>query len=269
MAAPALPGARNLRLLLEYDGSDFVGWQRQAGLPTVQGALETALVAVLRAPLPRLSCAGRTDAGVHALCQVVNFHLVHPMPARRLAPALNFYLPKSIRVHRSEEVAASFDARLSAGSKLYTYQIYSGPHPPALDRQRLWHLRARLDLPAMQAAARDLIGEHDFESFRHAHCDAQHARRHMHGVQVRVEPRRPVGELVTCQFHANAFCRHMCRILAGTLVEVGRGQRLAASMPALLAARDRRQAGVTAPARGLVLTEVYYKGEHGAPPVLA
>ena len=249
---------QNIRLLVEYDGTPYVGWQLQDGLPTVQGELLTALRSITGEADLQLNVAGRTDAGVHAYGQVVSFLTRYPKEPRRLAPALNFYLPSTIRIHRAEGVPDDFDARRSAKGKRYRYRVYSGPHPLAVERDRVWHVRRHLNLDAMRQAAAHLIGELDFESFRSSHCDAAHAVRTMFAIPVEVQPRPPVGSLVDITFHANAFCRHMCRILAGTLVEVGAGKRTPADVAHVLARQERAAAGITAPPAGLTLLEVFY-----------
>ena len=252
-------GSQNIRLLIEYDGSEFAGWQTQEGLPTIQGALCDALRSVTGEVDATVGAAGRTDAGVHAFGQVANFFTEHPMEGRRFAPGLNFYLPPTIRVHRSEAVSSSFDARRDSTSKRYRYRIYEGPHPPALHRRRAWHVRRRhVDVAAMRLAAEHLLGEQDFETFRSTQCDAAHAVRTIHTIDITAAPHLPVGQMIDIVFHANAFCRHMCRILAGSLLEVGIGKRQPADIQAMLLARDRRRAGVTAPPWGLTLLEVLY-----------
>ncbi len=248
---------RNIRLLIEYDGAAYKGWQVQLNCPSIQGALLAAIREVTGEEV-MLTVAGRTDAGVHALGQVANFRTTSAVPAERFAAALNTKLPRDITVHASCVVAPEFDARHSAHSKRYRYRVYQGPQPAALERQQAWHVRRQLDVAAMQEAALCLVGEHDFEAFRSAHCDAPHARRRMHAVTVSEHERPPVGRQVDIVFHADAFCRHMCRILAGTLVEVGMRRRQVANVGEVLAARDRNQAGVTAPACGLTLLEVLY-----------
>ncbi len=251
-------GLRNIRLLIEYDGSEFAGWQIQHGLPTIQGAICEALGRLTGGAQVAVGAAGRTDAGVHAFGQVANFFTDYPLEARRFATGLNFYLPQAICIHRSEEAAHDFDARRDSSSKRYRYRIYGGPHPPALHRRRAWHVRRHIDPEAMLEAAQYLLGEQDFESFRSTQCDAAHAVRTIHSVEVIAAPRPPVGHMVDIVFHANAFCRHMCRIFAGTLLEVGVGKRPATDIRAIVAARDRRKAGVTAPPWGLTLLEVNY-----------
>jgi tRNA pseudouridine38-40 synthase len=249
-----------IRLLLEYDGSAFMGWQRQAGLATVQGALEAALGAVTGEPVEALDvrCAGRTDAGVHALGQVVTFHTQSPKEPRRFAPALNHFLPDSIRVQRAEAAPKGFSARHHSSGKTYRYCVYRGPHPSALLLHRAWHVRRRLSMEAMQQAASALTGSHDFESFRSAHCDAPHARRVLHAITVAQHEPWGLGEILTITLRGDAFCRHMCRIIAGTLVEVGAGLRAPGHMAQILAARSRSRAGETAPGYGLTLMHVAY-----------
>ena len=249
---------RNIRLLLEYDGTPYAGWQQQDGQLTVQGCVQTALHRITGESDVQLVVAGRTDAGVHAVGQVANFRTCYPIEARRFTTALNFHLPETIRAHRAEEADNDFDARQCSVSKRYRYRIYRGPHPPALHRHRAWHIRNPVDVASMQRAAAYLLGEHDFESFRSSQCDADHAVRTMHSITMTSVARPPVGEFVDIVFHANAFCRHMCRILAGTLAEVGTQRRTVENVESTLHKRDRRAAGVTAPPWGLTLLEVLY-----------
>jgi len=248
---------RNIRLLLEYGGSPYGGWQQQRGRKTIQSELQSALYAVT-GEHPVLHVASRTDAGVHASGQVLNFRIHSDLEARRFAPALNFHLPATISVHRSDEVSLDFHARHDAAAKRYRYRIYRGPQPAALERERSWHIRQAIDVETMTKGAACLIGEKDFNAFRSTQCAAAHARRHMYSIDIIKTARPPVGETIEILFHANAFCRYMCRILAGTLIEVGQGKRAADSIETILQGRDRRRAGVTAPPRGLTLVEVLY-----------
>ncbi len=248
---------RNIELLLEYNGAAYHGWQRQEGQPTVQAELENALKAILGS-VPPMTVAGRTDSGVHALGQVVNFKTSSGIEDWKFCRAINNFLPKDISVHRSREVDPAFSARFDSVSKRYRYRVYEGPQPAALEHKRAWWMRQSLSLDLMQEATTHLVGVHDFNAFRSVHCDADNATREMYSITCTRSPRPPVGNYVEIVFHANAFCRHMCRILAGTLVEVGLGKR---SMEALIAARDSRdrtQGGVTAPPGGLTLLEVLY-----------
>jgi tRNA pseudouridine38-40 synthase len=249
---------QNIRLLIEYDGTPYSGWQMQKTLPSVQGELTTALRRLTGEPQLSLSCAGRTDAGVHAYGQVANFHTHYRLEARRYATALNRFLPPSIRIHTAVAVPDAFDARFSAASKRYRYRLYEGLNPLALDCHRAWHVRRSLNLQRLQAAAQQLVGEHDFNAFRSSHCDAEHAVRRIHSVEVAQMPRPPIGRFVDITFHANAFCRHMCRILAGTLMEIAAGSRPPGGVLEALQQRQRQAAGVTAPPWGLTLLEVLY-----------
>ncbi len=248
---------RNLKLIVEYDGTAYVGWQLQADLPTVQGALARAIQR-MTGEAPTLIVAGRTDAGVHALGQTTNFKTHSRTEARRFVPGLNALLPRDISVHEATEVPLTFDARHDSVSKRYRYRIYTAAHRAAHEENRAWQLRRTLDLEAMQVAAAHLVGEHDFNAFRSVECDAPHARRAMYAIDITRTLRPPVGSVIEIVFFANAFCRHMCRILAGTLVEVGIGKRTPDNMLELLTLRERTLAGVTAPPCGLTLLEVHY-----------
>lgn len=248
---------RNIRLLVEYDGTAYGGWQIQEDVPTIQGCLRTAIER-LTGEASTLRVAGRTDAGVHAIGQVAAFKTFSAIEARRFAPGLNAHLPNDISIHRSTDAAPDFDPKRDSKSKRYRYRVYCGPQPAALEGSRAWQLRSDLDTDAMRRAAQLLLGERDFNAFRSAHCDAPHAVRAMYCIDVTSAPRRPVGTTVEILLHANAFCRHMCRIIAGTLVEVGHGRRTVDSVAAALDSRDRSRAGVTAPPGGLTLVEVVY-----------
>ncbi len=248
---------RNIRVVVEYDGSRYLGWQAQADGPSIQTALADALFAIT-GERPHVEAAGRTDAGVHAIAQVVCFKVDSLIPAERFAPALNAHLPEDITVHGSEEVPLAFSARHDSTGKRYRYRIYNARQPAGLEALRAWHVRQPLDLEAMRTAATHLVGELDFESFRSAQCDAEHARRAMFAITIEATPRPPVGRYVDITFHANAFCRHMCRILAGTLTEVGRKRYTPDDVRTILEARDRTRAGITAPPWGLTLLEVQY-----------
>ena len=248
---------RNIRIVVEYDGGRYLGWQAQAEGPSIQSTLGDALFAIT-GERPHLEAAGRTDAGVHALAQVVCFKVDSAIAGERFAPALNAHLPEDISVHLSEEVPYEFSARHDSKGKRYRYRIYNARQPAGLEAMRAWHVRQPLDLAAMRAAAAHLLGEVDFESFRSAQCDAEHARREMFAIIVESSPRPPAGTYVDLTFHANAFCRHMCRILAGTLTEVGRKRFTPDDVRAIRDARDRTRAGITAPPWGLTLLEVLY-----------
>lgn len=240
------------RLTLEYDGAGFAGWQVQpGGLRTVQGELGAAL-ARLAGRACRPVGASRTDAGVHAEGQVASVELETGLDAARLARALNGLLPNDLAVVAAAEVGPEFHARFSARSKLYRYRIWNGATPSPLRAPRTHRVFTPLDLAAMRRGAGHLLGRHDFRSFQAARSAPGSTLRTLSRVDVEGETR---GE-VRLWVEGDAFLRHMVRILAGTLVEVGIGRRPADGLPALLAARDRRRAGPTAPARGLCLVRV-------------
>lgn len=255
--------AKNICLLIEYDGSPYGGWQMQKDRPSIQAEFLKAIHSITGEQV-RLVVAGRTDAGVHAHAQVANFMTHSRLEARRFAPALNRYLPDSISVHRSIEVAHTFNARLDSLSKHYRYRIYQGGQRAALEAKRAWHVKAApLNIEAMRQAASLLIGDLDFESFRSVHCDAEHAKRHMYEISISSSPRPPIGQHIDIVFHANAFCRHMCRILAGSLVEVGMGQKSVDDIGAALHQKKRASAGMTAPPEGLTLLTIEYPRTSG------
>lgn len=241
-----------LRLLVEYDGTEFAGWQVQRGDRTVQGVLEAA-VERLTGRKTRVSAAGRTDAGVHASGQVVCFDCERAIEPRTVLAALNALTPHDISIRSVEVVPAGFDPRRAARSRTYAYRILNRAVPSPFWKRYAWFLRQPLDVEAMQTGASHLIGEHDFSSFRAAGCDAAHPVRRV----LRSELRRE-GDLIVYEIEATAFLRQMVRTIVGTLVEVGLGKRRAEDVEVLLARRDRMQAGPTAPARGLCLTEVKY-----------
>jgi tRNA pseudouridine38-40 synthase len=243
-----------LRLVVQYDGTAFEGWQLQPRGPTIQGELERALAVVLREAV-RVRGAGRTDAGVHAAGQVAAVRVARlPADLDRLRTSVNALLPETIVVTEIEPVADAFDPRRDARRRCYAYRIWRAPAPSPFWRRYAWHLWGPLDVDAMQAGAAAVVGEHDFRALRAR--DAEPVRSTVrHVYESRFETR---GALLVYRIEANAFLKHMVRTLMGTFVEIGRGQRSAASVPALLATGDRREAGATAPAHGLVLESVRY-----------
>ena len=245
---------RNVRLVLEYDGTDFAGWQRQPRARTVQEVVERAIGAMTREPV-LLRGAGRTDAGVHARAQVANFQTASTIPCEGFRRGLNGTLPADVAVLAVDDVADDFDARRSARGKHYAYRIWNAPSRSPLRERFVWHLYRPLDLAAMAAAAAPLLGEHDFSAFRAAGCDRKNPVRVLRRLDCVVEE----PGLVAIHLEATAFLRNMARVIAGTLVEVGLGLRPAADSARLLALRDRTQAGRTAPARGLTLEQVRYE----------
>lgn len=245
--------ARNLKLTLEYDGTEFAGWQVQPDERTVQGVVEDA-VADLTGETSRITGAGRTDAGVHALGQVASVAVALELPAERVREALNARLDPDVRVLDVEDVPESFHARFDAVSRSYFYLIGATESP--VWRRHRWFVRARLDLGAVREASAALSGEHDFSSFCIAGSEPDHHRCRVTGISVDWEPR--FGGMMTVRIEANRFLRGMVRSILGTLVDVGRGRTSAADFRAILEARDRGAAGRTAPAHGLYLEEVRY-----------
>lgn len=241
------------RLLLEYDGSAFVGWQRQAQALSVQEALEQAIFA-FSGERPEVVAAGRTDAGVHATGQVAHFDLARPLPPERVMGALNAHLqPHPVAVLDVRIVDETFHARFSAIERRYLYRILNRRAPPVLDRGRVWHIVRPLDEVLMQEAARLLVGRHDFSSFRDAECQAASPIKTLS--RLLIERR---GDLIEIHAAARSFLHHQVRNMVGTLVMVGDGRRPISWVAEVLEARDRRSAGPTAPACGLYLVGVRY-----------
>jgi tRNA pseudouridine38-40 synthase len=241
-----------LKLTIEYDGTEFVGWQRQPNGRSVQETFEAVLEKLLGAATP-VEAAGRTDAGVHAAGQVVAFSTERALPLKAYTRGLNGMLPGDISVRTAEEVSGDFDPRRSASGKRYAYRISNRSQRSALLRRTHWELFAALDLSAMQAASASLVGTHDFSAFRASNCEAKHAVRTVHRVDVAKE-----GEELWVDVRGTAFLKHMVRNIVGTLVEVGRGRQPPEWVARVLASGERTQAGPTAPAHGLTLMEVEY-----------
>ena len=250
----ALP--RNVKLVIEYDGSAYHGWQRQANASTVQQVLEEAIAALVGHPVT-LTASGRTDAGVHALAQVANFHTRSTLPADRLPHAINAALPHDVAVLRAEDVPAAFHARYSATGKTYRYRILRRDVRPALGRSRTHWLRRKLDLAAMQQAAARCVGEHDFAAFE-SESNGGNTVRTVTRCDVAARPARG-GELIAVTVSANGFLYNMVRAMVGTFIEIGSGRWPPEHIARLFAARDRALAGPTAPAKGLCLLEVEYE----------
>jgi tRNA pseudouridine38-40 synthase len=242
------------RLTLEYDGTDFAGWQSQRqGERTVQDVLAVALAEIAGAPV-RVVGAGRTDAGVHAEGQVAAVAFDTRLDLATLTRALNAKLPADVAVVAAAHARDGFDPRREAKAKLYRYAVWNGAAPSPLRRRRCHGVRERLDLAAMASAASALVGRHDFTSFRAAGSAVPSAVRTLARADVAGE----AGGEIRFELEGDGFLRQMVRNVVGTLLEVGLGRREAGSLPALLAARDRSRAGPTAPARGLTLVRVDY-----------
>ena len=244
---------------IEYDGAAFNGWQSQAHAVGVQAAVEAALTAVADEPI-KVQCAGRTDAGVHAVGQVAHFDTARIRTPRAWTLGANTHLPRGVALRWAMEVPQGFHARFSALSRRYAYLILNRPTRAGLWQARMaWEFRP-LEVSLMQQAAQALIGQHDFSSFRAAGCQSRHPLRTVHALRIsRTE------DLVRIDIEANAFLQHMVRNIAGVLLEIGAGGRPPEWAGEVLAARDRRCGGVTAPACGLYFLEARYPAEFALP----
>ena len=243
---------RNLRLDICYDGTRYRGWQRLSGDDnTIQGKLETALSRILGESI-EISGSGRTDAGVHARGQVANFHCESTMPAYEILENLRRYLPEDIGIYSCRDVSERFHARLNAKEKTYRYRIWNSESPCVFDRRFVTAMPEELDLSAMKRAAIHFLGQHDFAAFCGNPKFKKSTVRFIRSLEV-----ARVGEEIQITVTGNGFLHNMVRIIVGTLVEVGRGQRDAESIPELFGGK-RAQAGFLAPPQGLCLMEVEY-----------
>ena len=243
---------RNLRLDICYDGTRYRGWQRLPGKDdTIQGKIEGCLSRILGEPI-EISGSGRTDAGVHAKGQVANFHCESGMTAEEILENLRRYLPEDIGIYSCKEASPRFHARLNAKEKTYRYRIWNSVMPCVFERRFAAVMPEALDIGAMQKAAEHLLGEHDFSAFCGNAKMKKSTLRYIRSIAVTRQ-----GEEVWLEFTGNGFLHNMVRILVGTLVEVGRGERSAESIPELFGGK-RAEAGFLAPAQGLCLMEVFY-----------
>ncbi len=249
------------RILIEYEGTPFLGWQIQADGRSVQGRVTEALAA-FAGETAVVRGAGRTDSGVHAMGQVAHFELARRWEPFKLRDALNWHLkPDPIVVLEAAEVDAAFDARFSATGRHYLYRILARKAPPALDRNRVWWVARPLDPLAMAQGARHLIGRHDFTTFRAAGCQANSPVKTLDTLDVRV-----VGDEIRIEASARSFLHHQVRSFVGSLKHVGEGKWQPGDMKRVLEARDRTLCGALAPSRGLYLVKVDYAA--GAPAAL-
>ena len=248
---------RTVRLLIEYDGADYSGWQAQINGPSVQEEIETAVFKTTGEKV-RLNASGRTDAGVHALGQVATFRTESDLSPERIAAALNAHLPQAVAVLAADWAPAVFHPRKSARAKTYMYRILNRKTRPALDAGRVYHFARPLDIEAMRRAAGHLVGRHDFRSFTRPSSERPAGyEREIFNLEV-IEH----GGEVIIEVTGSGFLHNMVRIIAGTLIAVGRGATSADELPEIITARDREKAGPTAPACGLYLVRVDY-GEDG------
>jgi len=242
-----------VKLVLEYDGTNYVGWQIQPNGPSVQGRVQNALAELLGEPI-QVMAAGRTDSGVHARGQVIAFDSPRQLPMKAYWMGLNGLLPDDISVVRAEEVRPDFDPRRWSEGKRYRYLVSNRRTRSPLRRLTHWEIFQPLAIEPMREAAKSLLGKHDFTSFRGAECQAKTAVRELRKIEVT----GVIGDELSLTFEGTAFLRHMVRNLVGTLMEVGRTRQPVAWVGQVLAARDRNKAGPTAPAQGLCLEEVFY-----------
>jgi tRNA pseudouridine38-40 synthase len=246
---------RRVAMRLAYDGSLFHGWQVQHHCDSVEARLGAALAIVARQPIQAYG-AGRTDAGVHALNQVAHCDLPAGIDLLKLRASLNALAAPGIVVKDVVAVPAHFHARHSATGKVYRYLIFNRPYPPLFAAQCCWWIRPPLDLAAMRAAARQLVGTHDFSAFRAARCEAPSPVRTLARIKLAEEERAEAT--LRIELEANGFLQHMARIITGTLAAVGLGKLAPEAIPAILASRKRARAAMTAPAKGLHLARVLY-----------
>lgn len=246
---------RNFRILVQYEGTRYQGWQRQDSTGnTIQGKLEMILAKMTGLDFVQVDGSGRTDAGVHARGQVANFKIDTALSAQEVMDYLNHYLPEDIGVTSIQEVPERFHSRLNAKGKTYCYRIWKSSLPCVFERRYVYELPEQLDLDAMRAAASCFVGKHDFKAFTSNKKSKKSTVRTIDAIQI-----ENVGKEIVITYSGDGFLYHMVRILTGTLIEVGLGQRSPASVGALLAQNAARElSGVLVPAKGLCLVEVRY-----------
>ena len=243
------------RCTLEYDGTPYAGWQIQEDTPSAQGAFEAAIFAFAQEEA-RTQCAGRTDAGVHAIGQVVHFDLSKTRTPYQVMEGLNFHLyqaGEAVRVLECEQVAPDFHARFDATSRAYRYRLINRRAPLVLEANRAWHVGWPLDVDAMREAAAHLLGKHDFTSFRATACQAESPIKTLDKLEIETN-----GEEIRFSLEARSFLHHQVRNIVGTIERVGAGAFTPDDIPKILAAKDRSAAGMKAPASGLTLMRVMY-----------
>jgi len=255
MTGKARKGMRNIKLIVEYEGTNYSGWQAQKTLTTtIQGTLVETARRLTRDKSATVSGASRTDAGVHALGQVAGLKAETDMTCNALLHGFNAFLPEDIVVRKVVDMPPDFDPRRGSKSKTYLYRIMNRDHPSALLRHYSWNIFNPLDIGAMREAATHFIGEKNFASFMAADSDANHPVREVTGVDILAKE----DGLIEIEVRGTAFLRHMVRIMVGTLVAVGKGKRRPSDIHGIIEARSREAAGMTAPAEGLCLVKVEY-----------
>ncbi|MGD8470478.1 MAG: tRNA pseudouridine(38-40) synthase TruA [Desulfobacteraceae bacterium] len=252
---------RNFKLIIEYDGSRYHGWQRQKQDRSIQGEIEKALKTITTSSVTLIG-SGRTDAGVHARGQVANFKCDTRLEPEALMNALNSLLEEDIVIQACEPASTSFHARYDAKSKVYHYRILNRPLPAAIGRQYAWFIRKPLNLEAMRAAIVHLIGHHDFKAFESSGSARQQTTRHIYSAELTEQE----SGLLVFEIEADGFLRYMVRSIVGTLVDVGLGKLTPPEFKRVLDSKDRSRASATAPARGLMLMKVNYLRGRGVFP---
>lgn len=242
-----------IKLIVEFDGTDYAGWQRQENAITVQQRLEEALERLFGEKITVFG-ASRTDAGVHAAGMVCHFDVETKIPADRIAYALNFTLPKDIRVKDSAQAVPGFHARFDAKAKWYRYTIYNHKHASALNRRTVAHVPYVLSVSRMQEALQDLLGKHDFAAFAASGSVVKDTTREIYLARLQKN-----GDKIVLDIMGNGFLYNMVRIIAGTLIDIGRGKLGTDTFKKMLQTKDRVQGGMTAPPQGLILQRIYYE----------
>ena len=242
-----------IKLIVEFDGTDYAGWQRQENAMTVQQKLEEALERLFGEKITVFG-ASRTDAGVHAAGMVCHFDVETKIPVERIAYALNFTLPKDIRVKDSAQTAPGFHARFDAKAKWYRYTIYNHKHASALNRRTVAHVPYVLSVSRMQEALQDLLGKHDFAAFAASGSVVKDTTREIYLARLQKN-----GDKIVLDIMGNGFLYNMVRIIAGTLIDIGRGKLGTDTFKKMLQTKDRVQGGMTAPPQGLILQRIYYE----------
>jgi tRNA pseudouridine38-40 synthase len=244
---------RNIKLVIEYDGAEYYGWQRQNGHRSIQQTLEDKIKLITKEDVTVIG-SGRTDTGVHAINQIAHFKMVSELSEANLLHALNCVLPNDIVIKQLEEVHPDFHARFDVKSKKYVYQIWNGRSNTAINRQYYWYIRKELELEGMRRAAQYLLGTHDFSAFCGTGSKVKDYTRTINDAQIESDDQGKV--IITIS--ADGFLRHMVRNIVGTLADVGKNKISSQQFKLILDSKDRKQAGMTAPAHGLFLAEVNY-----------
>ena len=244
---------KNIKIVIEYDGTDYHGWQCQANLPTVQKTIEDALRQITGENV-KITGSGRTDAGVHAMGQVASFLTETQLDSETLRKALNSTLPRDISIVKALEVPDGFHAQFSSRSKTYEYRIFNRPHPPALHRNRVWHIQEKLDTKKMREAAAYLEGTHDFSVFATADITVKTTVRTVKRALVK----KTREGIILIEIEADGFLKRMVRMITGTLVETGRGKLTPEGFGQILAGGQKTKNVFTAPPSGLFLKKVIY-----------